>query len=290
MRKAAVIFLVLTAFAVFVASGCGKRPAPPPSGGQAPPAPPPPKGQAAKTKPAGETETAGQAKPAGQAKLTILCGGSFRPPVEKLAKEFEEKTGVKVELSFGQSEDLLPQIKIGKEGDLFVSHDPYMDYTKKAGALLDAVQVGYVAPVLVVRKGNPANVHSIEDLAKPGVKVALPDPKYSTCGQMVEKLLENKGIKDAVYKNAGGALFRSHSEIGNALKIGERDAGIMWNGTAHNFLDAIEIIKTPYEYDTEVRVWIMGLNYSKHKDLVKQFLDFARKEGKKIFAEYGYVK
>ena len=286
MRKSiafAAGLVLLVAIALVMGTGCAKKPAPPPTG-QAPPAAPPPK----EKPPAAKTPTAAPAEKG--AKLTILCGGSFRPPTEELAKKFEEKTGVKIELSFGQSEDLLPQIKIGKEGDLFVSHDPYRDYVKDAGALLDAVQVGYVAPVLVVRKGNPANVHSIEDLAKPGVKVALPDPKYSTCGQMVEKLLEKKGIKDAVFKNAGGALFRSHSEIGNALKIGKRDAGIMWNGTAHNFLDAIEIIKTPYEYDTEVRVWIIGLNYSKHKDLVKQFLDFAREEGKKIFADYGYVK
>lgn len=223
-------------------------------------------------------------------KVTILCGGSFRPPTEKLADDFQKETGVAVELSFGQSEDLLPMVKIGKEGDVFVTHDPYLDYTKEAGALLDGVQVGYVAPVLVVRKGNPARVESLEDLAKPGLKVALPDPEFSTCGEMLARLLEKKGIKEAVFANAGGAIFRSHSEVGTALKVGQRDAGVMWNGTAHTFLDAIEIVRTPYEYDETIRVWIMGLNYTKNETSVKQFLDFARREGPAIFAEYGYVK
>jgi len=222
--------------------------------------------------------------------ILVLCGGSFRPPMEKLAAAFEKKTGVKVYLSFGQSEDLLPQVKIGRTGDVFVTHDPYLDYTKEAGALLKGVQVGFVAPVLVVRKGNPAGVKSIEDLAKPGVKVALPNPDFSTCGEMLFALLEKKGIKEAVVQNAGNAIFRSHSQTGTALKLGTRGAGVMWNGTAHNFLDAIEIVPTPYEYDKEIRVWVMGLSYSKKKELVKRFLDFCRSKGKGIFEEYGYVK
>lgn len=225
-----------------------------------------------------------------RAPLTILCGGSFRPPVEELAKAFEERTGIRVELSFGQSEDLLPTVKVGRVGDLFVTHDPYRDYTRDAGALLDDVQVGYVAPVLVVSKASPADVESLEDLAKPGVKVALPSPEYSTCGQMLERLLEKKGIWEKVLANAGGAVFRSHSETGTALKLGKRQAGVMWNGTAHNFLDGIRIVPTPYEYDETIRVWVMGLSYSGRRDLVERFLDFCRSEGPKVFAAFGYVK
>ncbi len=226
----------------------------------------------------------------GSREILVLCGGSFRPPMEKVARAFEEKTGVKVYLSFGQSEDLLPQVKIGKTGDVFVTHDPFLDYTKEAGALLREVQVGFVAPVLVVRKGNPGGVKSIEDLAKPGVRVALPNPEYSTCGEMLFALLEKKGIKEAAVKNAGNAIFRTHALTGNALKLGTRDAGVMWNGIAHNFLDAIEIVPTPYEYDKVVRVWAMGLSYSRKKQLVEKFLEFCRDDGKMIFAEFGYVK
>ncbi len=222
--------------------------------------------------------------------ILVLCGASFRPPMEKIAEAFEKQTGVEVLLSFGQSEDLLPQVKIGKTGDVFVTHDPYLDYTKEAGALLRGVEVGYVAPVLVVRKGNPAGVQSLDDLAKPGMKVALPNPEYSTCGEMLVALLEKKGIREAVEKNAGNAIFRSHSETGNALKLGTRDAGVMWNGVAHNFLDAIEIVPTPYEYDEEIRVWVMGLKYSEKENALAKFLAFCSSEGKKVFAEFGYVK
>ncbi len=210
--------------------------------------------------------------------------------MEELVRAFTAETKIATELSFGQSEDLLPSIKMRKGGDVFVTHDPYRDYVEKAGALLSASQVGYVAPVLVVPKGNPAHVKSLEDLARPGVKVALPDPKYATCGQMLSKLLEKKGLWDKATANADGAIFRSHSETGTSLKLKQRQAGVMWNGVAYDFRDALEVVPTPYEYDETIRVWVMGLSYTKHPAEVTRLVEFAKEKGPAIFAKYGYTK
>jgi len=222
--------------------------------------------------------------------LQILCGGSFQPPMEKLIEMFEAETGHKAELVFGQSEDHLPKIKFKAAGDVFASHDPFIELTEKAGAMLRWVQVGYVAPVIVVKKGNNLNIHSIEDLARPGLRVILTNPAYSTCGEMVFDLLEKKGIKEQVLANVGDAQMRSHAQVAQAIELGHRDAGIMWNGVAHNWLDAIDIVPTPYEYDQEVRVGVMGLSYSKKRELVEEFLKFTEQHGEEVFREFGYVK
>jgi len=222
--------------------------------------------------------------------LEVLCGNSFRAPMEELAKMYEQETGRRVEMSFGGSEDLLPKVELKAAGDVFVTHSPYMEYTEKAGALLREVQVGYLAPVLVVGKGNPKNVKRIEDLAQGGLQVVLPDPEFSTCGKMVFKLLEKKGIKEEVLKNVGNDLVRDHSQVGNQLKLGARDAGIMWNGVAHEYRDALEIVPGPYEYDETIRVSVMGLSYSKKQEELKKFLDFVEEHGQKVFSDFGYVK
>ena len=233
-------------------------------------------------------QAGGEAQPADE--VLILCGTSFAGPVETLAKQYEAATGRKVVLSMGGSEDLLPQVKTHAAGDLFVTHDPYMAETEKFGAMLRWVQVGDLAPVLVVPKGNPQKIERLEDLARPGLKVIVPNPEFATCGQMLMSLLDKKGIKDAVMANVGNRLFRSHSEIGNNMKLGLGDVGIMWNGVAHNFLDSLEIVPTPYEYDTETRVGVIGLSYSKNKELVEQFLKYVEEHGQQVFAEFGYVK
>lgn len=222
--------------------------------------------------------------------LVILCGSSFPKPMEQLYSELTAQTGIKVTTTVAGSEDFLPLVKAGRKGDILVTHDPYLDYVADANALADYVHVGFVAPVLAVQKGNPKGLTSIQDLTQPGLKVALTDPQYSTCGEMVFALLDKKGIKEAVMKNVENRLTKGHSTLGNFLKTQAVDAVIMWNGVAHTFRGSVEVVRTPYEYDEEIRVHIIGLSYSKEPELLKQFIAFARTRGPDIFAEYGYVK
>jgi molybdate transport system substrate-binding protein len=222
--------------------------------------------------------------------LMVLCGSSFVPPTEQLCSAFKARTGIGIVTTVGGSEDLLPHIKARVKGDIFITHDPYLDYTRDANALADDVQVGFVAPVLAVQKGNPLGIKSIENLTRPGLKVALTDPQYSTAGEMVFALLEKKGIKDAVMKNVENRLTKGHSTLGTFLKTQAVDAVIIWNGVAHTFRDSLDVVRTPYEYDKEVRVHIMGLSYTKQPEELRKFMEFARKRGPEIFAEHGYVK
>jgi len=225
-----------------------------------------------------------------KAELVLLCGSSFVEPAEQLCSRFTAETGIKIVRTVAGSEDFLPLIKTGQKGDILITHDPYLDETRKAGALFDSVQVGFVAPVLAVQKSNPKGIKSIDDLTAEGLKVGLTDPKYSTCGEMVFALLEKKGLKDAVLRNVGNRLTKGHSTLGTWLKTGTIDAAILWNGVADTFKESLDIVKTPYEYETEIRVHVIGLSYSKQREALGRFIDFARRQGPEIFAGHGYVK
>jgi molybdate transport system substrate-binding protein len=223
--------------------------------------------------------------------VSIGCGSSFVPPTEALVAEFKKQhPDVEVAMTAAGSEDFLPHVQMKDQGSILVTHDPYLAETEKAGALTDSAQVGFVAPVLAVQPGNPKGLTSIDDLTKPGLKVALSDPQYSTCGQMVERLLKKKGLYDAVMQNVENRVTKGHAELGTFLKTKTVDAVIMWNGVAHTFKDSLQVVKTPYEYDEETRVSVIGLNYAPNQDLVRAFVDLAKKDGQRIFSEYGYVK
>ena len=222
--------------------------------------------------------------------LVILCGSSFVPAMEELRKEFTAETGIAAITTVAGSEDFLPLIKAGQKGDILITHDPYLDYVREAGALTDHVQVGFVAPVLAVQKGNPKGLKTIEDLTRQGLRVALSNPRYSTCGEMVFKLLEDKGLKETVLKNVENRLTKGHANLGTLIKTEAVDAVIMWNGVAHTFKDSLDVVETPYEYDTEIRVHVIGLRYSKYSELVEKFIQFAGTRGKSIFARHGYTK
>jgi len=222
--------------------------------------------------------------------LVIMCGSSFVNPARQLAEEFKASGGSDSAMTIAGSEDFLPLVKAGKQGDILITHDPYLDYVGQANALASSTHVGFVAPVLAVQKGNPKNITSIEDLASDGLKVALSDPKYSTCGEMVKSLLEKKGILEDVMKNVGNRLTKGHNNLGNFLKLGEVDAVVMWNGVANVFSDSLEVVETPYEYDSEIRVHVIGLNYSAQPEAVESFIEFAAQNAEDIFAGHGYIK
>ena len=232
-----------------------------------------------------ETSSANNGK-----ELVVLCGNSFIPPTEELIAAFKEETGISAVFTTGGSEELLPHVKARRRGDVFVTHDPYLDYTKNAGAYSNHVSVGIVAPVLAVSKGNPKAINSIGDLTQDGIKVALSNPLYSTCGEMVFELLEKKKIKNAVMENVGNRLTKGHSNLGNLLKTKTVDAVVMWNGVAHTFSDHLDVVKTPYEYDRDIRLSVIALKDSDHPEWLDVFMEFTRDHGPRIFGEYGYTK
>jgi molybdate transport system substrate-binding protein len=222
--------------------------------------------------------------------LVFLCGSSFVKPVETLCSEFTALTDIPISIVVAGSEDFLPMIKLGKQGDVIITHDPYLGYVTELGQAAGSVQTGFVAPVLVVQRGNPKGISSIDDLTKDGLKIALSNPEYSTCGEMVLELLKKKGIEEAVMKNVGNRLTKGHSNLGNLVKTQIVDAVMMWNGVATVFGDELEIVEVPYEYDSEIRVHIIGLGYSSYPQEVERFIKFAGERGKTVFTEFGYTK
>lgn len=223
-------------------------------------------------------------------RLVVLCGSSFIPPTQALLAECKAATGIDGTFTTGGSEDLLPNVQSKSIGDVFITHDPYLDFTKKAGSYADHVDVGLLAPVIAVARGNPHKIASLADLARPGICVAISDPRYSTCGEMVDRLLEKKGIREAVMKNVENRLMKGHSALANLVKTGAVEAAVLWNGVAHTFRDSLEIIPLPYEFDAEVRIRVIALSYSERPEPLRRFMEFVRRRGRALFEEYGYAR
>ena len=64
-----------------------------------------------------------------------MCGSSFVPLIDQLSTEFKAQTGIETICTIGGSEEFLPHVKARIKGDIFITHDPYMDYISEADAL-----------------------------------------------------------------------------------------------------------------------------------------------------------
>jgi len=223
--------------------------------------------------------------------IQVFCGTSMRPAVEEIAAEYQKREGTFVELSYGGCEALFPQIKLMKKGDLFVCHDPFGDKLKAEG-LLDRIQpVGYLEPTIIVPKGSKKEIHSLKDLVTQKLRIGTTDPRFATCGEMVEDKLREHGWAESYEKQPNFVLqSRSHGDVATALITGQLDAGIVWNFIACQFNDKVDQVPTGEEFP-ETRVTTCLLSCSQNRDAAGKFLDLAGSDfGRQVFAHYGYAK
>ncbi|NDP21991.1 MAG: molybdate ABC transporter substrate-binding protein [Paludibacter sp.] len=180
-----------------------------------------------------------------QKDTNLICyvGGTMRPPMEEIIKQYEKETGIKINLDYGGSGELLTRIKETKKGDLMVVHDPFFAETERKGLVEAGWAVAYLKPVIIVAKGNPNMINNIYDLGKPGIKVVLTDPIYSTTGYIVKAMFNKMDsasvirIKQNVVSNMRGGY-----EAANAVVLKTADATIAWDAVAFLRKDEVDVI------------------------------------------------
>ncbi len=111
--------------------------------------------------------------------LTVFAAASLTGAFGDIGKAFEAANpGVTVKFSFAGSQVLVTQIEQGAPADVFASADH-----KNMDALVTAnlVASGYKdfatnLLTVILPPSNPANVQTLQDLTKPGLKLVLEDP------------------------------------------------------------------------------------------------------------------
>lgn len=228
-------------------------------------------------------------KPRRAAPLYIYCGTSMRGAAEELARDFEKQAGGAVEFDFGGSETLLPKLEIARSGDLFVTHDPFAENLTRKGLLERYEVAGFLVPVLVTAKGNPRQLRSLADLAKPGVRLGMMDARYSTCGQMVRERLAARGLAGSVGANVK-VEKRSHQDLAQDVALDALDAVLVWNFCG---LLNRERVDTTWLDDPfpETRVTVCMLKCARERAAAERFLALCASEnGRAVFARHGYAK
>ncbi len=236
-------------------------------------------------------EAAKPSKLSSKTPLFIYAGAAFRPPLEEMGKEFERRYGVPVRFNFTGSNCLLAQIILSQQGDLFLPGEEfYVRQAQKRGYVLKSDVIGYFVPVIMVRKGNPKGIKSLKDLAKPGVRVGLGDPKTCAIGEISEAILRKNGLTESVHKNV---VLRTAMapELGNILRLGGIDACINWDAIANYpwVRPAVEVITIPPEQNVITANPLAILKTTKNRQAAELFLQFALTDGQRILRRHGFT-
>lgn len=227
--------------------------------------------------------------------LMIFAGAASKPSTEEVVKLFEEKTGTKVYVTFGGSGYVLSQMILAKQGDIyFPGSSDYMEKAKKEGYVYPETEqiVVYLVSAINVQKGNPRNIRGLQDLTRPGVKVAIANPEGVCVGayavEIIEKFFtieEKTAFKKNLINYTG-----SCAKTATAISLKSVDAVIGWR--VFQYWDPERIETIPLAPSEVLRVGYIPIaisKFTKNKKKAQEFIDFMlSEEAKSVFRKYNY--
>jgi sulfate/thiosulfate-binding protein len=248
----------------------------------------------------------------GGGKLSLVAYSTPKEAYAALIPAFNKTAdgqGVSFTQSFGPSGDQARAVASGLPADIVALSlapdvDKLVEAKKVASGWASDSAKGFVTNsvvVFAVRKGNPKNIKTWDDLTKPGVEVIEPNPFASggarwnvmaaygaqleqgkseaEAEDYLDKLFHNVPVQD---KSARDAMTTFTSGKGDVLLAYENEAiAAKQAGQDIDYVvpDQTILIQNP----------IAVTSTSKNPAKAKAFIDFLRSdEGQKIFAEKGY--
>ena len=221
--------------------------------------------------------------------LLLYCAAGIKPVVEKVAKQYYEEYGVRVDLQYGGSGTLLSNLRVAKQGDLYLAADKsYIDEAIAFGILKETQPLAFIKPVIAVAKGNPKKINIVDDLFSENIKVSIANPDAASVGRLTKRMFEQSGQWEALENNIS-VLMPTVNEVANTIKLGTTDAGIVWDAIANQYKD-LEIVNVP-QFDPFVKNITIGvLSYSEQSTEALKFLRYlsAKNKGLEVFNEFSY--
>ena len=222
--------------------------------------------------------------------LKIYCAIGIKIPFEKATKEFEKMYPVEFITEFKGSGHLMGSVTLNPVGDLFIAADSsYTTLLKADGIVKETLPLAKMHPVIIVQKGNPKGIKSLEDFKRKDIKIILANPEAASIGKVVKKILDNSGDWEAISNNAtkNGVFKPTVTEIANDIKMKIMDTAIIWDALARQkiyseYFDIIEIDSLKAYQET---VTVGVLSASKNPTLALKFARFlhAFDQGQKFF-------
>jgi molybdate transport system substrate-binding protein len=190
----------------------------------------------------------------GAALLLAACGGSgsgsggsAEPTVYAAASltEVFEALDPGATYSFAGSDELATQIREGAPADVFAAASPkYPQQLFAEGIVEEPVTFATNRLVVVVPKGNPARISSVEDVARDGVRLVLATEGVPV-GDYTRTVLDALGL-NAALENVVSEEDDVKGVVGK-VALGEADAGFIYATDVKPVEEDVEVVEIPAE-------------------------------------------
>ncbi len=153
---------------------------------------------------------------------------------------------------------------------------------------------------IMVKKGNPLNIHSLSDLAEDRIRLAMPNPEWEGVARQIEISMGKAGgteLIDKVMKQKlkAGSTFLTqihHRQTPMRILSSQSDAGVTWASEVvfqQRIGNAVEGVTIPAEQNTNATYGAAMVKNAPHRQAAAAWLSFLESAAAlKAYTEFGF--
>lgn len=221
-----------------------------------------------------------------QTTLNVYAASSLAAPFIYAGLAYEkEHPGVKVQFNLGASSDLARFIQEGAPADVFASANITNMNKIESQDLLDSPSVIVATNYLeiIVEKGNPLNISSLQDLTDPDLIFVTTNPEVPI-GKYTAEVFDKASLTvtpDSLENNVKAIMLKVAS--------GEADVGIVYHSEVIASVGQVEGIEIPTEFNIVAEFPIGIIKNSANKQEAQRFIDYLLSPvGQSVLTQYGF--
>lgn len=226
--------------------------------------------------------------------VKVAAASDLTAALKELAAQYQNKSGIKVQLIFGSSGNFFTQIQNGAPFDLFFSADiTYPQKLEESGLAEKGSVYEYAVGRLVLwaPKTSSFDVNSgLKGLQSPTVKrIAIANPQHAPYGRAAIAALEHERLYDSIKDRI--VLGENISQAAQFVQSGNADVGLIALSIALSpqMKESGKYWLVPEDFYPPLRQGAVMLKSAKHKSGAQAFLGFLRSsEGRATMERFGF--
>lgn len=211
--------------------------------------------------------------------LVLYSGSVNRTAIEAVLQQFAAREGISISTVFNGCGILCAAMKTmegsanPKYPDVYYACDICF-VPPVAHRFPEAVMLTEAEIIIAVPKGNPSNIQTLSDLARPGLRVGLCNAEQSTLGFLTRSILKSMNLLESVEKNASSQVPTGDFLV-NQMRTGSLDAVVVYRINIMAKPDEFVAIPLPADKSKAVQPFAVRED-SPHKQLGRRLLAFLR--------------
>jgi molybdate transport system substrate-binding protein len=183
--------------------------------------------------------------------------------------------------SFAGSNTLAAQIQLGAPADVFASANTALPQQLwQKGLCTQPIVFTRNTLVLIVPRSNPAGIHGVYDLQKPGVKLDVAAPGVPV-GSYTWQILKNMALTSVLNNVVSNET--DVREVLAKVSLGEADAGFVYSTDARTVPGQVTLLKLPAWAQPKVQYGMCVVKSTKNAAAAQSFV-------KEVLSKAGQAK